>query len=90
MDTLKRMENFCKTKKNMFLPTREDLTVALRVSPEMMACKKPEEKWPRTPMQPEELVEVPLRKNLRKKKSMTALRKSEPPKRARSEAVIMS
>ena len=30
MDTLKRMENFCKKKKNMFLPIREGLTVTLR------------------------------------------------------------
>ena len=30
MDTLKRMEDFCRTKKNMFLPIREGLTVALR------------------------------------------------------------
>ena len=30
MDTLKIMENFCKTKKNIFLPIREGLTVALR------------------------------------------------------------
>ena len=30
MDTLKRMEDFCRMKKNMFLPIREGLTVALR------------------------------------------------------------
>ena len=30
LDTLKRMEDFCCTKKNMFLSIREGLTVALR------------------------------------------------------------
>ena len=30
MDTLKRMEDFCRTKNNMFLPIKEGLTVALR------------------------------------------------------------
>ena len=61
----------------------------LTVSPEVMAYKKPEEKRPRTSMQPEEWVEVSLRKDLLKKKSETAPRKSERSKRARSESVIM-
>ena len=30
MDFLKRMENFCRTKKNMFLPIRDGITEALR------------------------------------------------------------
>ena len=37
MDTLKEMEKFCKTKKNMFLPIREGLTEALR---EMQVLKE--------------------------------------------------
>ena len=37
MDSLKRMENFCRTKENMFLPIRDGITEALR---EMQLLKK--------------------------------------------------
>ena len=57
----------------------------------MRAAKKPVEKRPRTSEQPEEWVEVPARRDLRrkKKKLKPAPKKPERPKRARSEAVIM-
>ena len=155
MDTLKRMEDFCRMKKIMFI--RESLTMALwemqllkesmkrndcyiehfechrrdkmvqkikevrskkvvldegtqslpktaprttpdprkrlrepTVSPEVRAAKKPVEKRPRTSKQPEEWVEVPTRRDLRKKKkSKPAPKKPERQKRARSEAVII-
>ena len=158
MDTLKRMENFCWTKKKRFLPIREGLTVALwemqllkesmkrndcyiehfkchlrdkmaqkikevrspkkvvldegtqtlrkpaprttldprerlrelTVSPEVRVAKKSVEKRPRTSKQPEDWVEVPARRDLRKKKKLKPLpKKPERPKRARSEAVII-
>ena len=143
MDSMKRMESFCRTKKNLFLPIREGITVALRetqivkeimksndyyidhfeyhlrdkmvqkikevrspkkvvldegtqtlpepaprsaldpckrlreptVSPEVMATKKPVEKRPRNSKHPEEWVEVPVKKDPCKKKTMAASRK---------------
>ena len=60
------------------------------VSPEVKAAKQPVEKRPRTSKQPEEWVEVPARRDLRKKKkSKPAPKKPERPKRARSKAVII-
>ena len=60
------------------------------VSPEVRAAKKPVEKRPRTSKQLEEWVEVPTRRDLRKKKkSKPAPKKPERSKRARSEAVII-
>ena len=58
------------------------------VSPEAMNPKKPEDKRPRTSKQPEEWVEVPLRKDLEKKKPKPALKKTERPKRGRSDVGI--
>ena len=154
---LKEIENFCKTKKNMFLPIRNGITKALRelenlnesmedkdcyiehfelylrdkmlkkmkvmeipkkavidessqttaqpaprstpeprkqqrevkVSPEVTASKKQEEKRTKTSKHPEDWVEVPARRDLWKKKPKPALKKSEWLKRARSEAVII-
>ena len=59
------------------------------VSSEVNAANKPAEKRPKTSEHPQEWAEVPLRKGPRKKKSKTAPRKPERPKRARSEAVII-
>ena len=59
------------------------------VTPEVLAAKKPVEKRPKTSKHPEEWVEAPLRKVLRKKKLQPTPKKPERPKRVRSEAVII-
>ena len=56
----------------------------------MTAAKKPEEKRPKTSKQPEEWVEVPARKDLRKKeKPKSETRRTDQPERARKEAVLI-
>ena len=59
------------------------------VTPEVMAAEKPVEKRPKTSKHREEGVEVPLWKDLCKKKLKPTPKKPKQPKRARSEAVIM-
>ena len=62
----------------------------LTASPEETKTKKPVEKRPEASKKGEEWVEVPTRKDLRKKKkSEPENRKTERPKRARSEAVLL-
>ena len=61
----------------------------LTFSPEVTAANKPAEKRPKTSKHPQEWAEVPPSKGPRKKKSKTAPRKLERPKRARSEVVII-